>query len=279
MSKNEAINEIKKLQEELVSIMQDEDQNLAPRRLKRWEENAIKKIAGVVSVEESLKFKREIESLQREFDPYVDEAKENMDYLKVLIEEVQKNPPKEKTIIQKELDSMQAATIVQTLASATNREFKGKKSKISSSGKDVFIVHGHDEDLKKLVEDFLFGLDLNPIILHKKANQGKTIIEKLEKHSSVDFAVVLLTPDDIGGTNPRSKSKEDKEQKPRARQNVVLELGYFMGLLGRDKVCALYKENLELPSDFDGILYVPFSEGWEKKLKEELKAAGLEVKD
>jgi predicted nucleotide-binding protein len=98
--------------------------------------------------------------------------------------------------------------------------------------------------MKESVARFLEKLDLRPIILHEQPNKGRTVIEKFEAHSDVGFAVVLLTPDDVGGL----ASSPDKLSR-RARQNVILELGYFIGKLGRAKVCALYKEGVEIPSD------------------------------
>ena len=99
---------------------------------------------------------------------------------------------------------------------------------------------------------FLEKLGLQPIILHEQPNSGRTIIEKFETYSSdISFAIVLLTPDDIGGIN-----ENDQEQQPRARQNVIMELGYFMGRLGRTRVCALHKGGVELPSDYQGVVYI-----------------------
>jgi predicted nucleotide-binding protein len=135
--------------------------------------------------------------------------------------------------------------------------------------RDVFIVHGHDEAAKLQVARFLERLDLKPIILHEQANYGSsTIIEKLERHSGVAFAVVLLTPDDMGAAKDNPQAL-----KPRARQNVILELGYFLAKLGRNKVCPLYKEGVELPSDFSGVTYtlLDHHDGWQLKLARELK--------
>ena len=142
------------------------------------------------------------------------------------------------------------------------------------SGKDIFIVHGHDNEAKREVDVFLRKLDFNPIILHEQTNEGKTIIEKFENYSDVSFAIILLTPDDEG----RVRNK-DEELKPRARQNIILELGYFMGKLGRDKVCALYKEKVEIPSDYSGILYTKMDNdsGWHMKIAREIKKSGLDV--
>jgi predicted nucleotide-binding protein len=141
-------------------------------------------------------------------------------------------------------------------------------------GKKVFIVHGHDEAAKEMLARFVAQLGLEPVILHEQANRGRTIIEKLEGHLEMDFAVVLLTPDDVGCAADAAASP-----RPRARQNVVLELGLFLGALGRRNVCALHKGDLELPSDFDGVIYVPMDAGggWRLLLAREIKDAGLAV--
>lgn len=136
----------------------------------------------------------------------------------------------------------------------------------------VFVVHGHDEGARETLARFLERLGFVPIILHEQANQGRTIIEKIEAHGDVGFAVVLLTPDDYGG-------KAGGESKPRARQNVVLELGYFVGRLGRGHVCALLRGELEIPSDFVGVVYQPMDDGggWKRALAQELEVAGYDI--
>ena len=138
----------------------------------------------------------------------------------------------------------------------------------------VFLVHGRAEEPKQAVAAFLRSLGLEVVILHEQANQGRTIIEKFEEHSAVGFAVVLLTPDDVGA----SADHPEKSQR-RARQNVILELGFFIAKLGRKRVCPIYVEGVELPSDYHGVLYVPYDEGavWRSKLVTELSAAGIEV--
>lgn len=140
--------------------------------------------------------------------------------------------------------------------------------------KDVFIVHGHDGEAQQAVARYVERLGLKAVILHEQPNSGRTIIEKFEVYSDVGFAVVLLTPDDIGAP----KDSPDK-QKARARQNVVLELGYFLGKLGRSRVCALYKSGVEMPSDYQGVVYTPLDEagGWRTKLAQELVEAGFSI--
>jgi Predicted nucleotide-binding protein containing TIR-like domain len=141
------------------------------------------------------------------------------------------------------------------------------------AARKVFIVHGHDEGARESVARFLEQLDFDPIILHEQANQGRTIIEKIEAHGEVGFAVVLLTPDDVGGIQGGGTTQ------PRPRQNVLLELGYFIGRLGRARVCALKRGDVEVPSDFGGVVYEPFdgSGGWKQALGRELQAAGFSI--
>ena len=139
---------------------------------------------------------------------------------------------------------------------------------------DVFVVHGTDDGPKDAVARFLTKLGLEPVVLHEQPNQGRTIIEKFEEYAQVGFAVVLLTPDDEGGSRGQSTDPQ-----PRARQNVILELGFFLGKLGRRGTCALLKEDVEIPSDYDGVLYIPMDDhgAWQMKLVGELKGAGLDV--
>ena len=139
---------------------------------------------------------------------------------------------------------------------------------------EVFVVHGTDEGAKDAVARLLTKLDLEPVVLHEQPNQGRTIIEKFEEYAQVGFAVVLLTPDDEGGSRGQSTDPQ-----PRARQNVILELGFFLGKLGRRRTCALRKEDVEIPSDYDGVLYIPMDDqgAWELKLLRELKEGGFDV--
>ncbi len=137
----------------------------------------------------------------------------------------------------------------------------------------VFLVHGHDE-VRESVARFLERLGLRVVILEEQARRGRTIIEQFEKHSSVAYAVILLTPDDIGAA-----SAAPSALRPRARQNVIFELGYFCGMIGRSRVCALYKGDLELPSDLHGVLYVSLDAAgaWRLQLSRELIAAGMSI--
>ena len=112
-------------------------------------------------------------------------------------------------------------------------------------GDKIFIVHGHDGYTKLQVAEFVERITgERPAILHEQADSGRTVIEKFEEHASeAGFAIVLLTADDEG------KAKGATQLNLRARQNVVLEFGYFMAKLGRGRVVALHEAGVELPSD------------------------------
>jgi predicted nucleotide-binding protein len=143
-----------------------------------------------------------------------------------------------------------------------------------SSSRRVFIAHGHDEAAKQTVARFLEHVALQPIILHEQPDAGRTIIEKFETESEVSFAVVLLTPDDMGYMNGGHPAP-----RPRARQNVVFELGFFVGRLGRGRVTALYKEGVEIPSDYRGVAFTKMDDqyAWKMILARELKQAGIKI--
>ena len=150
---------------------------------------------------------------------------------------------------------------------------QAKTSALTKSRK-VFVVHGHDDGAREAVARFLERLELEAIILFEQPDQGLTVIEKFEIHaSSVSFAVVLMTPDDLGG----SASSIDHQE--RARQNVIFELGYFVGKLGRGRAMLLRKGKIEMPSDLAGVIYseLDSADGWKLKLVRELKAAGFTV--
>jgi hypothetical protein len=140
--------------------------------------------------------------------------------------------------------------------------------------KRVFVVHGHDDGAKETVARYLERLGLDAVILHEKPSESRTVIEKIEAFSDVGFAVVLLTPDDVGAAKADADNLE-----PRARQNVVLELGYFLGKLKRSRVCALYKPGVEIPSDYQGVLYIELDAkgAWRTQLAQELSNARLPI--
>lgn len=144
----------------------------------------------------------------------------------------------------------------------------------TSASAGIFIVHGHNDGTKETVARFLSKLlGREPIILHEQPDRGLTIIEKFEHHANqAACAIVLLTADDMGGA-------VSGDQQPRARQNVVLELGFFLGRLGRRHVVILYEPGVELPSDISGVLYTELDKAgaWHKAVARELNDIGLEI--
>ncbi len=145
----------------------------------------------------------------------------------------------------------------------------------------VFVVHGHDSELKNDIDIFLRDIGLDPIILHRQADEGLTIIEKFEKHSEVSYAFILLTPDDVGMTVSKyEKHKKGDDYELRARQNVIFEFGYFAAKLGRRNVCCIYKEGVTLPNDISGLLYKKVTDTIDSisyEIIKELKATGIRV--
>jgi len=147
---------------------------------------------------------------------------------------------------------------------------------------NVFVVHGHDDDLKKDAEIFLSEIGLNPIVLHRQADEGQTILEKFEKHSEVGYAFVLLTPDDVAYHKSQENLEDDERVKSgRARQNVIFEFGYFVAKLGRNRVCCLYKDGVELPSDISGLIYKQINNKLDEvayQVMKDLRAVGYKLK-
>jgi predicted nucleotide-binding protein len=145
--------------------------------------------------------------------------------------------------------------------------------------KQVFIVHGHDDVSREQLELVLHKLGLDPFVLANTGGQGLTIIEALEskigKNSKeTSFGIVLMTPDDMGYAN---NTGADAIQ-PRARQNVVLEMGMLISSVGRKNMAILVKGHLEKPSDADGILYLGFNNHVKEtvpKLANRLKESGF----
>jgi len=175
--------------------------------------------------------------------------------------------------LQRGVDMKGRIAIMEGLAEMLEGEIKHEGTGISSTvdSTKVFLVHGHEQGIVHECARLIERFGLTAVILHEQPNEGRTVIEKFEHHADAGFAVVFLTADDVGGI-------KGQEQKPRARQNVIFELGFFSGKLGRRKTCALYREGVELPSDYNGVLYISIEkEDWKMKVAQEMKVAGLDV--
>lgn len=148
----------------------------------------------------------------------------------------------------------------------------------TAANRKVFVVYGHDSNARTQLEAMLRRWDLEPIIFDQVVSSGATIIEKLEEYTSVvGFGIVLATPDDIGYAKNNEATK-----RYRARQNVVLELGMLLAKIGRSKVAILLSqaEEMEKPSDIDGLIYIPFTNNVEEtklSLAKEMQANGYVI--
>lgn len=148
-----------------------------------------------------------------------------------------------------------------------------------SPNKKVFVVHGKDELAKTSLETLLHEMGLETIVLHRQADEGQTIIEKFEKHSDVGYAFILLTPDEIAYfAHEDSLPDDERKKEKRARANVIFEFGYFVGKLGRNKVCCVYTGDVSLPSDVSGMIYKKYISSVEEvaySITKDLKVVGI----
>lgn len=138
----------------------------------------------------------------------------------------------------------------------------------------IFLVHGHDRELLLEVDRFIKKLSLSPVILSEADDDGQTIIEKFERETQdTKFAIILSSPDDYGYSVIDGKDKI----KYRARQNVIFEMGYFVGKLGRERTLTILKGELELPNDIQGVIYKKDTEDWQPYLAKKLSKLGYNV--
>lgn len=208
-------------------------------------------VVGIVGTSQSLK--DDIDQLYKDIDEKIDWIDSLIDRLELYDEALQ-------------AESSEATT---------------EQAPVAINRKKVFIVHGHDEIAKLNLENLLHEVDLEPVVLHRQADEGLTVIEKFEKHSDVGYAFILLTPDEVAYLKAEaSKPDEQRKTEYRARPNVIFEFGYFVGKLGRSRVCCLYTGDVSLPSDVQGMIYKKFVNSIEEikhEITKELKAAGYAI--
>lgn len=244
-------------------VGRDRNSTRAFERIKRWRERTTRSLTEHVHPSEGASFGRRSKGSFRVGDPVgnvVDEVEYFVAFLESLAEEVQRNPA---AILDAPIPSQ-----------GTDSEGQGDGLPAMPIGNSVFVVHGHDElnmrRLKDLIRD---RWKLDPIVMMPLAGRGRTLIEKFEQEAQpAAFAFVLMTPDDtvVGAAAAIASSQ--------ARPNVIFELGWFYGRLGRAKVCIVFKKGTSIHSDLDGIERVEFEHSVEEvatKLEQELLAAKL----
>lgn len=249
---NEAIGVIDELMSQLVELTngvhQSGDTDIGSEHLKRWKERAVRKLSETISSSEGKKLAAKQKKTFRVGYPVgnlMDEAKLYEGFLIALRREVAEHP---EDILDR--------------PAPTSQETSDSVAAPAPKGKAVFIVHGHDElnvlRLKELLRD---RYSLESIVLAGQVGRGRSIIEKFEDEAQrAAFAFVLLTPDDV--------IRKNEDEYSQARPNVIFELGWFYGRLGRERVCILFKKGTKIHSDLEGVSRVEFEDSVVDKVPE-----------
>lgn len=260
----QAISIVDELSQQLVKLANNArntgEHQSAYERLRRWKERAARKIGDEISSIEGHKLSNKSKGSFRMGDPIgnlIDEAQMYLGFLKALREDLENHPE----------DVLERATpsTASVIPDVENKE-------TTRLNNYVFIVHGHDELNLLRTKDLLRDRwELEPVVLSTKPGKGRTIIEKFEEEAQrASFAFVLLTPDDV--------IQKDETEYSQARPNVIFELGWFYGRLGRERVCILFKQGTRIHSDLDGISRIQFKDSVIEsttEIEKELIAAGL----
>jgi hypothetical protein len=248
------LNELK----DLVSGAEATGKEAAFERLRRWKDRTVALLREGVHPREADRLaakKKGSIVMGKPLRNLVDEARMYAGFLTALDQELEQHP---EGVLQPVLPAMTNAPAVEAPGPAP--------------GPVVFIVHGHDEvNLLRLKELLRDRWQLEPLVLLREAGRGRTLIEKFEEEAQrAAFAFVLVTPDDLIAT-PEGEYAQ-------ARPNVVFELGWFYGRLGRQRVCILFKEGAMIHSDLKGISRIQFQQSVTERIDEmerELVAAGI----
>lgn len=245
----DALTGVSSLIHNLSEIESASDKEIANHRFKRWRDRARNFLAANISLDEARRFVNLPEDLTLHIG-----CDQRRKFLESLKDDIMRHP---------------VEIIGPDPLESEENELHVKKTQ---RGNRVFLIHGHGQ-MEDTVASYVEQLGLEPVILREQPDRSQTVIEKFEKHSDVAFAIAILTEDDEG-----RRRGEDKLH-PRARQNVIFELGYFAGKLGRSHVVALCAKRVEIPSDWSGVIYIPIdaNEGWKLRLAKDLAAAGFEV--
>lgn len=250
--------------------------------MKPYDKTALRKLAAAISVELD-KQKQERTSYRTAPEP-----KKLTTWCTTLEKWVKQYPLAKGANYQKSLEGIRAKGSASTpyhyRANAADEYTKALQQlrtlaqKIDRENRNVFVVHGRDHTIRNEVQQVLHSLSIPGIVLEKEGDAGQTIIEKFEKAAALcEYAIIIGSPDDEGRLRPKTRGKAPPESlRHRARQNVVLELGYFLAKLGRENLFQLYPAEVEMPSDLQGVIYQSGS-AWKQKLVRELRAAGFVI--
>jgi len=257
----DASNASRTIEQQITEVMEilnraakDSDFESARQRLARWKVrtgNLVKEIAGPEEAERFLEIWRHFSyTADDTMLPLTDEVNSYTSFVVALKED---------------FDSGRSPSFAGAAETADSGHLVVRGSRI------VFLVHGHDELNMRRLEDLLRGWHLEPVILSFKPGRGRTLIEKFEEEARrAAFAFVLFTPDDL--------IQGRDAQYFQVRPNVLFELGWLYGRLGRQRVCIVSKRGTAIPSDLDGINRIEFQDSVTEKageLQDELRAAGL----
>ena len=220
------------------------------------------------------------EELVKEYDDWVAMAMSMQEpSLGEKIAEVYKDVDKKIHRLDSIIERLELIPLSSTVSSTAAPAVESPPAQVRT--KRVFVVHGRDEAAKTSLEVFLHEIGLEPVVLHRQADEGMTIIEKFEKHSDVGYAFILLTPDEVAYlASDEDRADQERSKEFRARPNVIFEFGYFVGKLGRSRVCCLYTGNVSLPSDVSGMIYKRYDRSIEEvayNVIKDLKASGYAV--
>ena len=140
----------------------------------------------------------------------------------------------------------------------------------------VFIVHGHNLGILAEVEAFVLKANKRPIVLKDQSRPGKNLLDELIQHSKgVQFAIVILSADDVA----RAEGEPQDQLRYRGRQNAVFEFGFLVRQLGKSKVFVLHEQGVEMPSDYGGVIYIPYDTtgAWKGLLAKAIGATGIPI--
>lgn len=221
---------------------------------------SLDKLTGSYSIIDQIKMK--VEAVHHVDDDFIEDLIVDLNELKMVLE-IESVHPKE--------SGEHNEKILFEKSGLIESKTDGDGMIMDTNNVKVFIVHGHDDLAKIETAYFLSRAGFTPIILHEQPSAGKTIIEKIEEYTDACYGIVLYTECDLG------RAKDEKDEHPRARQNVVFEHGYLIAKLGRSRVTALVKGKVETPGDISGVVYtnMDVAGAWKNELANNMLKVGI----